>query len=212
MKTPLEKSEFKPELVSRRSELIAWGSAVVVNGAWLLLIVFNQSMSFWLPILGIPLLLIAIGISLGNWMDRKTIIKQDEKGIYFSNGLRHADLSWDEIKEVRILPAQWGEKVQVFGGEVYFAFHTLGEVKSNGRVLGRTGFKDGDRILKHILDESGLSESQQVDLGAGGFRRPAGRLLLLAAVRSLLWALQRPLSRGRVFLYNQDSGEHIHAH
>ncbi len=132
MKTPLEKSEFKPELVSRRSELIAWGSAVVVNGAWLLLIVFNQSMSFWLPILGIPLLLIAIGISLGNWMDRKTIIKQDEKGIYFSNGLRHADLGWDEIKEVRILPAQWGEKVQVFGGEVYFAFHTLGEVKSNG--------------------------------------------------------------------------------
>jgi uncharacterized membrane protein len=165
MKTPLEKSEFKPELVSRRSELIAWGSAVVVNGAWLLLIVFNQSMSFWLPILGIPLLLIAIGISLGNWMDRKTIIKQDEKGIYFSNGLRHADLSWDEIKEVRILPAQWGEKVQVFGEEVYFAFHTLGEVKSNGRVLGRTGFKDGDRILKHILDKSGLSESQQVDLG-----------------------------------------------
>ena len=165
MKTPLEKSEFKPELVSRRSELIAWGSAVVVNGAWLLLIVFNQSMSFWLPILGIPLLLIAIGISLGNWMDRKTIIKQDEKGIYFSNGLRHADLSWDEIKEVRILPAQWGEKVQVFGEDVYFAFHTLGEVKSNGRVLGRTGFKDGDRFLKHILDESGLSESQQVDLG-----------------------------------------------
>jgi uncharacterized membrane protein len=165
MNTSLEKKEFKPELVSRRSELIAWGSAVVVNGAWLLLIVFNQSMSFWLPILGIPLLLIAIGISLGNWMDRKTIIKQDEKGIYFSNGLRHADLGWDEIKEVRILPAQWGEKVQVFGGEVYFAFHTLGEVKSNGRVLGRTGFKDGDRILKHILDESGLSESQQVDLG-----------------------------------------------
>jgi len=161
----IEKKEYKPELVSRRSELIAWGGAVVVNGAWLALILFDQSMSYWLPILGIPLLLIAIGISLGNWMDRKTILKLDMNGIDFNNSLRHAKLSWDEIKEVRVLPAQWGEKVQVFGEEVYFAFHTLGEVTSNGRVLGRTGFKDGDRILEHILLKSGLSESDQVDLG-----------------------------------------------
>jgi hypothetical protein len=165
MEDHLEKKEFKPELVSRRSEFIAWGSAIVVNGAWLLLIYFDQGMSVWLPILGIPLLLIAIGISLGNWMDRKTIIKIDVNGINFSNGLRRADLNWSEIKEVRVLPAQWGEKVQVFGEKVYFAFHTLGEVTSNGRVLGRTGFKDGTRILEHILEKSGLSESQQVDLG-----------------------------------------------
>jgi hypothetical protein len=165
MEGQLEKREFTPELVSRRSEAIAWGSAIMVNGAWLLLILFNQSMSFWLPILGIPLLLIAIGISLGNWMDRKTILKMDENGVNFSNGLRHADLSWNEVKEVRVLPAQWGEKVQVFGEKAYFAFHTLGEVTSNGKVLGRTGFIDGYRILERILDKSGLSESKQVDLG-----------------------------------------------
>ena len=159
-----EKIEYKPELVSRRSELIAWGGAIFVNGAWLALILFNQSMSFWLPILGIPLLLIAIGMSLANWMDRKTILKLDTNGIDFNNGLRHAELSLDVIKEVRVLPAQWGEKVQVFGEEVYFAFHTLGEVTSNGRVLGRTGFNDGDRILEHVLLKSGLSESDQVDL------------------------------------------------
>ena len=165
MEGQFEKREFHPELVSRRSEAIAWGSAIVVNGAWLLLILFNQSMSFWLPILGIPLLLIAIGISLGNWMDRKTVLNLDVNGVYFSNGLRHADLSWNEIKEVRVLPAQWGEKVQVFGEKVYFAFHTLGEVTSNGKVLGRTGFLDGDLILAQILAKSGLSESKQVDLG-----------------------------------------------
>ena len=160
-----EQREFKPELVSRRSELIAWGGAILVNGIWLALIVFSQSMSFWLPIIGIPLLLIALGMSLGNWMDRKTSIKLDADGIYFTNGLRHADLSWDEIQEVRVLPAQWGEKVQVFGDKVYFAFHTLGEVTSNGRVLGRTGFQEGVRILEIILEKSGLSGSKQVDLG-----------------------------------------------
>ena len=164
MNISLEINEFKPELVSRRSEFIAWGSAVLVNGAWLLLYIFNQSLSFWLPILGIPLLLIAIGISLGNWMDRKTILRLDIDRVYFSNGLRHVNLTWDEIKEVRVLPAQWGEKVQVFGDESYFGFHTLGEVTANGRVLGRTGFMKGDQILEHILEKSGLSESKQVEL------------------------------------------------
>ena len=165
MQDQFEKREFNPELVSRRSEAIAWGSVIMVNGAWLGLILFNQSMSFWLPILGIPLLLIALGISLGNWMDRKTVLKLDVNGVYFSNSLRHADLRWNEIKEVRVLPAQWGKKVQVFGEKSYFAFHTLGEVKSNGKVLGRTGFIDGDLILAQILDKSGISESKQVDLG-----------------------------------------------
>jgi hypothetical protein len=160
-----EIGEFKPELVSRRSELIAWGGALLVNGIWIALIVFSKTMSFWLPILGIPLLLIAIGMSLGNWMDRKTRIKLDTEGIYFTNGLRRADLTWDEIQEVRVLPAQWGEKVQVFGEKVYFAFHTLGEVTSNGRVLGRTGFQDGDKILRNILENSGFSGSKQMDLG-----------------------------------------------
>jgi hypothetical protein len=165
MSSQEERNEFKPELVSRRSELIAWGSAIVVNGAWLLLLMFNQSLSFWLPILGVPLLLIAIGMSLGNWMDRKTKLRLDGEGVYFSNGLRQVTLNWGEIKEVRVLPAQWGEKVQVFGEDAYFGFHTLGEVTANGRVLGRTGFVKGDQILEQILGKSGLSESKQVELG-----------------------------------------------
>ncbi|MFL7893782.1 MAG: hypothetical protein ACK2UM_18220 [Anaerolineales bacterium] len=161
----MENSEFNPEKFSRRSELIAWGSAILVNSAWILLIVFNQSITYWLPILGLPLLLIAIGMSLANWMDRKTILRMDDKGIYFSNGLRHVRLNWGQINEVRVLPAQWGEKVQVFGPRSYFGFYTLGEVKANGKILGRTGFKDGDLILENILEQSGLIESKQVDLG-----------------------------------------------
>jgi hypothetical protein len=164
MNTQMEQNEFKPELVSRRSELIAWGSALIVNGAWLLLILFDQSMSFWLLILGIPLLLIAIGMSLANWMDHRTILNLDVDAIYFSNGLRNVTLNWEEIQEVRVLPAQWGEKVQVFDKQSYFGFHTLGEVRANGKVLGRTGFMEGDQILKRILEKSGLNESQQVEL------------------------------------------------
>jgi hypothetical protein len=165
MESLMERKEYRPELLNRRSELIAWGTAVLVNGAWLFLIFYSHWISYWLPILGIPLFLIAMGISLGNWMDRKTIMKLDENGIYFSNGLRKVKLDWDAIDEVRVLPAQWGQKVQVFGEEAYFAFHTLGEVTSNGRVLGQVGFKDGDRILEWILAKSNLIKREQLDLG-----------------------------------------------
>jgi hypothetical protein len=161
----MEDMEFTPEKFSRRSEAVAWGSAVLVNLVWILLLVFSQPISYWLLVLGIPLLLVAIGISLANWMDRRTIIRVDADGIYFSNGLRNVSLNWDQINELRVLPAQWGEKVQVFGPRTYFGFYTLGEVKSNGRVLGSTGFMDGDLILKLILERSGLIESKQVDMG-----------------------------------------------
>lgn len=171
MHSQLHKSGYKPEQSSRKGELIAWAGAILVNGAWLLLIFFNQPISYWLPILGIPLLLVALGMSLANWIDRKTFLWFDDAGIHFYNGLRSVNLQWDEIQEVRVLPAQWGEKVQVFGDQVYFGFHTLGEVRSNGKLLGRTGFVDGDRILEHILEESGLSENPQLQLGdlEGGY-------------------------------------------
>ena len=160
-----ERQEYSPELVSRRSELIAWGSATLVNGTWVMLILLDQRLSFWLPILGIPLILIASGMSLGNWMDRHTILKIDLEGIFFSNGLRKVQLKWREIREVRVLPAQWGKKVQVFGERSYFGFHTLGEIRANGKVLGRTGFVSGDQVLEKILARTALIEVKKVEVG-----------------------------------------------
>ena len=50
-------------------------------------------------------------------------------------------------------------------------FHTLGEVEANGRVLGRTGFVEGERVLKQILERAELSETKQLDFGnqQGGY-------------------------------------------
>ncbi len=166
MNSGLQQQVFKPELASRRGELTAWGSAVLVNGTWILLLSIDQPLSFWLPILGIPFLLIAAGISLANWMDRHTLLKLDKESIYFSNGLRRVQLLWFEIKEVRVLPAQWGKKVQVFGERSYFGFHTLGEVKAHGKVLSRTGFVDGERVLEQIINQAELRETKQIEAGS----------------------------------------------
>ena len=157
-----ERQEFHPELVSRRSEMIAWGSALLVDVVWILLLLTGQYFSLWLLILGVPLTLIATGISLSNWMDRHTIIGLDEQQISFSNGLRHTTLRWNEIQEVRVLPAQWGKKIQVFGQQSYLGFHTHGEVFAHGRSLGRTGFVEGDFILHNILDMTNLSTMKHI--------------------------------------------------
>ncbi len=165
MDMQIESQVYSPELAPRRSEFIVWSSALLVNGSWILLVIFGQKMSLWLLLLGIPLFLIALGISLANWMDRHTKLSIDSDGIYFSNSLRRVQLKWQEIQEVRVLPAQWGKKVQVFGDRSYFGFHTLGEVQAHGKILGRTGFMDGERMLRQILDGASLSEVRQVDVG-----------------------------------------------
>jgi hypothetical protein len=158
--------KFHPEPVSRRGEMIAWGSALFVDAVWLILMLNNQPVTLWIPILAVPLTLIAAVMSLGNWMERRTTIEIGQDGIYFSNGLRRIKLQWEEIKDVRVLPSQWGRKIQVFGETSYFGFHTLGEVRVNGRELGRTGFSEGDHILEVILEKANLVAAQEVDGGS----------------------------------------------
>jgi len=152
----LETRIYRPIHLSRRGEIIAWGSAVLLAGAWLILRITGQEVNFSVPILAIFVLLSALSISLGNWMDRKTLIKVKENAISFQNGLRDLELAWSEIKEVRVIPARWGKKVQVFGDRRYFAFQTLGEVKVGGEVKGRMGFPEGDEILRQIILKGGL--------------------------------------------------------
>ena len=163
--------EFRPELISRRGELIAWGSALLVGGAWSVLRHSPGYASRLVPILAVPLLIAALSISLGNWMDRHTLLHLDPEGVRFSNGLRHVQLQWDQIQQVRVLPAAWGKKVQVFGERVYFAFFTLGEVKAQGRVLGRTGIAAGESALQCILESAHLHEVHPLspDRGQEGY-------------------------------------------
>jgi hypothetical protein len=156
--------EYRPELIPRRGEAIAWLGTLIVAVAIAILVITGNRVSFWLLILGVPLALVSIGISLGNWMDRHTVMQLSEQGVHYRNGLRRVEFGWNEIQELRVLPAQWGKKVQVFGENAYFGFHTLGEVSAHGRSLGRTGFKEGEQIMRTILDKADLKLVQQVEV------------------------------------------------
>ena len=150
-----EKHEFRPELISRRGEWTAWGLALVASlGIWLL----NRSgyVPLWAWIFWAFLLFSGVSISLGNWLDRKSVIWLEADGIRFENGLRRVRLRWSEIRKVAVLPSRWGKSVQIIGEKSHFSFKTLGEVKFQGEVRGRTGFSDGQEILDIILHEANL--------------------------------------------------------
>ena len=148
--------EFYPERITRRGETIAWGCAVLVGGAWLMMWLMDQPVHAAVPVLAILLLCSGLSISLGNWMERHTHLALDESGIGFQNGLRNVWLGWAEINQVRVFPARWGKKVQVFGEQAFFEFRTLGEVKYLGELKARLGFEKGEQILRQIIISAGL--------------------------------------------------------
>ncbi len=80
MPAPNQMQTFYPELNSRRGELIAWGSTVLVAIGWIILAVTGNRVPRSVPFLGILLLLAALSISLGNWMDRRTSLVLDQVG------------------------------------------------------------------------------------------------------------------------------------
>jgi len=148
--------EFHPVLISRRGELIAWGSTLLVGFGWVVLAETGSRVPGSVKFLGILLLLAAFSISLGNWMDRQTRLVLASEGISFQNGLRNVHMQWEDIRQVQVYPGKWGQRVSVIGPQAHFEFRTLGEIAVQGEVKGRMGFVEGDRILHEILENAGL--------------------------------------------------------
>jgi hypothetical protein len=150
--------EYRPELLSRRGEYIAWGIALVAIAAWLILHLTDTPVFGGLTFLTVLLALSGIAISLGNWMDRRTILRFEPDGVWYDNGLRQVMLHWSEIRQVQVYPSAWGRKVRVIGNQAHFDFRTLGEVIYQGQVKGRLGFEKGEEILRHILENARLKQ------------------------------------------------------
>src|SRR5262245_14385985 len=138
--TPLD---YRPELLSRRPEALAWVLAATLAAAFGILRVTQAGSAGLVAVLMSFLLFTAAGTSLANWMDRRTLLRLDTTGVFFENGLRRVRLTWPEIESVRVLPAAAGsEQVQVLGQKAHFEFRTLATFIVNGEEKGRAGFSE----------------------------------------------------------------------
>lgn len=149
--------EYHPELLSRKGEVTAWLSTALVFAGWLILSFSGKPVTRAIPFLAIVLMICALGISLGNWMDRHTKMQIDQNGIHFENGIRNTRITWQEIQQVQVFPSNWGKKVRLIGPSSHFDFRTLGEVKVQGELKGKMGFTEGEIILKYILERANLT-------------------------------------------------------
>lgn len=155
--------EFRPELIPRKGERIAW-LLLLLALVYLGVGIWSDDGLTWVAISFVSLMFLSAGsITLGNWVDRKTVLRLDSKGVSFSNGLRNVSINWDEVREVRVLESAWGRRVQVRGTDSNFTFRTLGEVIMQGELKGRIGFAEGESILQKILESSGLQEIEATE-------------------------------------------------
>jgi hypothetical protein len=156
---------FHPEKISRRGEATMWALAIVSLGAWILLRSSTTAASPWYTVFVLLLILSAASTTLGNWMDRKTVLILRPKGLDFRNGLRDIALAWDEIQEVQVIPSRWGKQAHIVGHDSHFSFRTRSELTHKGKIRAKMGFSKGDYIIEQILNQSGLQETDQTGKG-----------------------------------------------
>lgn len=153
--------EFRPELLSRRAEALSWGLSVIMLITWWFLQANEARFTTTAVFLLVFLVFAAVGTTLSNWMERRTVLFLDENGVSYKNGLRDVHFNWLEIRNIRVLPSQAGSKrIQVIGENTHFEFRTLAELKLSGVVKGQSGFADGEKILDEILRRSRLTKHE----------------------------------------------------
>ena len=159
------KREFHPENISRRAEATLWALAILSLAALVLLRSRIAGVSPWYMVFVVLLAFSAASTTLGNWMDRKTVLILRLKGLDFRNGLRNVTLNWDEIQEVQVFPSRWGKQAHVVGSHAHFSFRTLSELTHRGETRAKMGFAQGEYIIEQIVNNSGLKEIDQTRNG-----------------------------------------------
>jgi hypothetical protein len=157
--------KYYPEIISRRGEYTVWILLLVVIAGWIILMISGRAVPTAVYMLGGFFLLAGLSISLGNWMDRRTLLEIKPGGIVFTNGLRYCDIIWDNIVAVEVHPSRWGKKIHVRARDSHFFFRMQGEVKIGGEIKGRMGFEDGDKILDAIIERSDLKLEKTTEMG-----------------------------------------------
>ncbi|MEW5940277.1 MAG: hypothetical protein AB1750_11480 [Chloroflexota bacterium] len=142
-------------MTSRRSEWTAWALTLGLGAALFIGAQAFGSFAAFVWIFEGFLLLSALSISLGNWVDRKSVIRVDAQGIAFENGLRSVRLTWPEVQNVAVAQTRSGKRVQVIGPSSHFSFKLLTETYLFGQSF-RAGFAAGQKILDTVVKSSGL--------------------------------------------------------
>jgi hypothetical protein len=153
--------EFQPLLASRRFEIILWGASVFGISLAVFVPGYRANAGLCINFFLVFMVLSAVLLSLNSWNERKKLLRLDDEGVSFKNGLRQVEMKWEEISRIQVYPGNIGDKIIVQSENAMFIFHTLGEMKVKGEIKDRTGFEQGQAILETTLGRSGLAEMEK---------------------------------------------------
>ena len=154
--------EFRPERMPRKGEFNAWALALGLGVCiYLALSIWPEQAAFLWLFEGI-MIFIALAISLGNWMDRRTFLSLSADGVAFENGLRSVRLGWPEVQNVAVIQTRSGKRVQIQGERTHFTFKTLTVMSMFGQSV-KSGFAAGQEILETVLQSSGMKLTKEAE-------------------------------------------------
>lgn len=159
--------EYRPLLLTRRSELVSWIITGITLFGWLYFRQNIPALTNLMLVFFALALFTALGSSYGNWMDRSTVLRVSPDGLAYRNGLQNIQMPWQDIQEMHLLESRLGRKVHLIGSRRQFSFRMMSELQAFGRQREQTGFAKGEEIVDAILQFSGLSLKN--DSGSGKY-------------------------------------------
>ncbi|TAK14220.1 MAG: hypothetical protein EPO32_02555 [Anaerolineae bacterium] len=143
--------ELRPIPGSRRPELMSWGLAVLLFGMLAIARPEAQVVIFGAWALGLFFGLSALVMTLGNWLERNTLMILRLNGITLRQPVQSVMLNWQEVDRVEVQQGPNGERVFVRGGERHFSYRPATRVEIRGKIRDQYGFENSEKILKTIL-------------------------------------------------------------
>jgi len=155
---------YKPIKNSRRSEIIAWLFSFLLI---ILLLISSERGFFRIGgiILGSFFLISAVIISLGNWQNRKILLKLSEDQIWFFNGVKETRIKWYEIQRVEVYKGRFNDKINLISETERINFDIVGLEQLKQDKNPHYGFQEGVEILNIILDRTNLKVQKHEETG-----------------------------------------------
>lgn len=147
---------YKPEILTRNPEFIAWG-LTFASLVGIVILQMTSEVPVWAWTLFGLFLFSGAVISFGNWVDRATKIEITAENIHFRNGLRDVTMRWEEVEYVWEGKGRVGRMVQVMAKDRHFSFTLPSEMKFQGQVKSKVGFPEGETIRDLILRSAALT-------------------------------------------------------
>lgn len=145
-----EEITFQQSSASRKGQLIAWGSALVI-GLILTIFYFTTWKTQCLTgALFIFFLIASFLITFGLWVDSKTIVLVSPEFLHYKSPFRNVKLAWEQVEQVRAVEAGDVWRVAVIGLNRYFRIRVLDskdDVESSNRFLV---MPHADRLIRII--------------------------------------------------------------